>query len=81
MISTNRNIFTTKDIGLIWQIKNPNTLYTTLKRYTQKQILFRLKKGIYSIKPLDKLPIVEIASALIGGYNYLSCETVLSNGE
>ncbi len=77
LISSGRDILTTQDIALIWQINNPNTLYTTLKRYTQKGILFRIRKGVYSVKPLDKLSLFEVASTLIKGYNYLSCKTVL----
>jgi len=77
LIKTGKNIFSIKDLALIWNIKKDNTLYTTLKRYVKKGLLFRIKKGIYSITPIEKLSIVEIASALVAGYHYLSCETVL----
>ncbi len=77
LIQTGRDVFTAKDISLIWKIKKENTLYTTLKRYVKRSILFRLKKGVYSIKPAEKIPIIQIASALIGDYNYLTCETIL----
>lgn len=73
-----RNIFTSNDLGLIWEIKDDNLLWTTLKRYTKAGVLYRLKKGIYSKKPISKLHPYEIGCALSGTLSYISTETVLS---
>lgn len=77
LIQTGRNVFFAKDIAFLWQIKNKNTLYTTLKRYVKKNLLYRLKKGVYSLKPKEKLSSLELASSFIDSYHYLSTETVL----
>lgn len=77
LIKTGKNVFPIQDIAFIWKIKNKNTLYTTLKRYVKKGLIYRLRKGIYSLKPKNQLSILEIASAIIPGYHYLSTETIL----
>lgn len=77
LIKTGKNVFSIKDIGFIWKIKNKNTLYTTLKRYVKKGLIFRIRKGVYSLKPKKHLSFLEIASALIGDYHYLTTETIL----
>lgn len=77
LIATGRRIFYTDDLQLIWDVKRSNTLYTTLKRYVQKGILYRIKKGIYSYINPDKLDILEVANFLIKKYCYLSTETIL----
>ena len=34
-------VFHTKDLANLWRIENTNTLYTTIKRYIKKGLLFR----------------------------------------
>lgn len=73
-----KNIFSIKELALLWDISNKNTLYTTLKRYVEDDILYRIKNGVYSKKSLDKLHQFEIACAVAGSYSYISTETVLA---
>lgn len=70
-------VFHTKDLASLWQIENPNTLYTTLKRYTQKGLLFRIYKGFYSIKPINQLDPLMLGIKALHQFAYLSVETVL----
>lgn len=71
-------LFHTKDLGNLWGIRSPNNLYTTVKRYTKKGNLFRIYKGFYSIKPIEKINPFLIGAQALHKYCYLSAETVLS---
>lgn len=71
-------LFHAGDLANLWQIKNKNTLYTTLKRYTQKGLLHRIHKGFYSLKnPRDIDPAL-LGIRSLNGFAYLSTETVLA---
>lgn len=70
-------VFHTKDLVSLWRIENPNTLYTTLKRYVQKGLLFRIYKGFYSIKPIDQLDPLMLGIKALHQFAYVSAETVL----
>lgn len=70
-------LFHTKDLALIWGIKNKNTLYTTIKRYIQKGILIPIHKGYYSTVPLDQINPIRLAIGHLHTFAYLSCESVL----
>ncbi|MBI4652905.1 hypothetical protein HY750_01495 [Candidatus Kuenenbacteria bacterium] len=70
-------IFHTKDLANLWQIKNSNTLYTTLKRYAQQELLFRIYKGFYSIKPINQLDPFLLGTKAMHKFCYISAETVL----
>ena len=72
-------IFHTKDLANLWQIKNKNTLYTTLKRYTKQGLLFRIYKGFYSIKPINELDPLLLGIKALRGFSYISAETVLAD--
>lgn len=74
---TGKRLFTSGDLMLIWQTDNPNSLYTTIKRYVQKGFLFRIYKGLFSIVPLTELNKYELGAKLSGGYSYLSVESIL----
>ena len=71
-------VFHTKDLANLWQIKNPNTLYTTIKRYVRKELLFRIYKGFYSIKPINQLDPTMLGIKSLHKFAYVSAETVLS---
>ena len=71
-------VFHTKDLANLWQIKNPNTLYTTIKRYVQKGLLFRIYKGFYSIKLINQLDPTMLGIKSLRQFAYVSAETVLS---
>ena len=70
-------IFHTQDLGTLWQINNKNNLYTTLKRYTKRGLLFRIQKGLYSLKEIKDLDPVLLGVKSLNEFSYLSTETVL----
>lgn len=73
----NEAIFHIDDLANLWGIKNENTLHTTLKRYVKQGLLFRIYRGFYSIKPVDKLDPYLLGLKAIYGHGYISTETVL----
>ena len=70
-------IFRDTDLAVIWGMVNKNTLYTTIKRYTQQGLLERVRQGIYSIKSPDTLNPDVIGAKILHEYCYVSVETVL----
>lgn len=78
LIETPKNVFTTQDLAVLWDIQDKNTLWTTIKRYVADAKLYRIKKGVYSKLPLNKLNDYEVACALCGPLSYITLETVLS---
>ena len=66
------------DLSNLWKIKNSNTLYTTLRRYAQKGLLFRVYKGMYALKPLDELDPLLLGVKALRRFAYVSTETVLA---
>lgn len=70
-------VFHTKDLANLWNISNKNTLYTTLKRYAKQKIIFRIYKGLYSIKPVDKIDKYLLGIKAIHSFAYISTETIL----
>jgi len=72
------DIFHTKDLANLWQIKSPNTLYTTLKRYVQKGWIFRIYNGLYSIKPPEQLNPWQLGIGALRCYAYIGAETILA---
>lgn len=78
LLALNRKILHTQDLAAAWGMDNPNTLYTTVRRYKEKGILFPIRKGLYATVPLEKLDPFELGAAIANGYAYVSCETVLS---
>ena len=77
LLKHSQNLFHTKDLALLWGIKNTNTLYTTIQRYVKKGILIRIQKGFYSKIPLDQLDPIKLGMAFLHSFCYLSVESVL----
>lgn len=71
-------VFHTQDLANLWGIGNKNTLYTTLKRYTKAGLIFRVYKGLYSIKPVDKVDPYLLGVKALHKFAYISTETILS---
>ena len=70
-------VFHADDLANLWDIRNASTLHMTLSRYVAQGFMFRIQKGLYSIKkPSDLHPYVVGLKALHGPA-YISCETVL----
>lgn len=73
-----QNLFHTQDLALLWGIDNKNTLYTTIKRYVQKGVLIRIKRGFYSKVPVKQLNPVKIGMGFLHSFCYLSTESILT---
>ena len=70
-------IFHARDLANLWQMANENTLYTTLKRYIARGLLFRIYKGFFSLKPIDELDPQLLGIRALHEFAYISTETVL----
>lgn len=77
LLKEKNQLFHTADLALLWDIKNKNTLYTTIKRYVQKGILIPIHKGFYSTVSLDQIHPYKLALGYLHHFTYISCETVL----
>lgn len=77
IIKLGQIIFHTDDLANLWQINNVNTLYTTLKRYAQAGLLFRIYRGFYSLKPVSRLDPLLLGVKSLHEFSYVSAETVL----
>ena len=77
LLKHSQNLFHTKDLALLWDIKNTNTLYTTIQRYVKNGILIRVQKGFYSKISLDKLDPIKLGMAFLHSFCYLSAESIL----
>ncbi|MFA4817722.1 MAG: type IV toxin-antitoxin system AbiEi family antitoxin domain-containing protein [Parcubacteria group bacterium] len=71
-------VFHVNDLANLWQIKDPNNLHTTLKRYVQKGLLIRIYRGLYSLKPVEQLDSALVGMKALHRYAYVSTETVLA---
>jgi hypothetical protein len=78
LIKSDRKLYHSNDLALLWDISNKNTLYTTIKRYVQKGVLIPIYKGLYATVPLSQLNPLELGRAIIHRYTYLSTESVLA---
>lgn len=75
---TDRKVYHSNDLAILWNIANKNTLYTTIKRYVQKGVLIPIYKGLYSTVPISQLDPMELGRAIIHRYTYLTTESVLA---
>ena len=71
-------VFHARDLANLWRIENNNTLYTTLKRYVQRGLLFRIYKGLYSLKPAGEIDPRLLGAKALHRYAYVSTETILA---
>jgi hypothetical protein len=78
LIKSDRKIYHSNDLAILWGITNKNTLYTTIKRYVQKDVLIPIYKGLYTTVPIEQLDPYELGKAIIHRYTYLTTETVLA---
>ncbi|MDZ7586233.1 MAG: hypothetical protein U0946_00640 [Patescibacteria group bacterium] len=77
LLEQKRKCFRTADLGLLWRIENQNTLWMTIKRYLDREILYSIQRGLYSVVPIKKLDNFELGCAIAGPFSYVSGETVL----
>jgi len=71
-------VFSIDDLARIWNINNRNTLLTSLKRYVKSGLIYRIYRGLYSIKPVIELDPLLLGAKAINNYCYLSGETILA---
>jgi predicted transcriptional regulator of viral defense system len=72
------SVFHVDDLARIWGINNRNTLRTSLKRYVESGLMYRLYRGLYSIKPVSELDPLLLGAQAINDYCYLSTEAILA---
>ena len=77
LLKNDQKVFSTSELAVCWSMSNKNTLYTTIKRYVASEKLYRIQKGLYSIIKPDKLDHLYVARRLVGGYCYLSLNSIL----
>jgi len=77
LLKQKQSLFHTRDLALLWEISNNNTLYTTIKRYLKKGVLIPIYKGFYSTISLDKIDPLTLGFSYLHRFSYLSCETIL----
>lgn len=77
LLKSDQKLFHTKDLALLWHIKNKNTLYTTIKRYVDRGILNPIHKGFYSTIPVHEVDPVRLGIGYLHTFAYLSCESIL----
>jgi predicted transcriptional regulator of viral defense system len=70
-------VFHTDDLANLWHIINKNTLYTTIKRYVEQGLLYRIHKGFYAIKPPIDIDPYLLGIKALHSYAYISTETIL----
>jgi len=78
LLKQKNRLFHTRDLALLWQIQNDNTLYTQIKRYVAKGILVAVQKGLYATVAVGELDPCTLGAAIIHRYGYVSCEYVLA---
>jgi len=78
LLKQEERVFHTGDLANLWKVKNKNTLYTTIKRYIKRGVLFRAQKGLYSTINPKKLNAVELGVKAVNMFCYLSTESVLA---
>lgn len=79
LLQSKQMLFHTRDLATLWNIHNPNTLYTTISRFIRNLTLFPVQKGLYSTLPVEKADPIELGIFLIHRFAYVSTETVLVN--
>lgn len=77
LLKQTERLFHTQDLGVLWGIKNQQTLYTTISRYTKKGVLTPLHKGLYTTITIDQLDPYQLGVKALHSYAYVSCETML----
>lgn len=71
-------VFHVDDLEKLWNVRDKNTIHTTLKRYAQQALLHRIYRGFYAIKPVDKINPFLLGVKAMHRYSYISAETVLA---
>lgn len=78
LLQQKRQVFHTQDLRVLWGIRNNNTLYTTVKRYVDRGILFPVQKGLFTTVSTQQLDPWVLGLAALHGFGYISCESILA---
>ena len=70
-------VFHVLDLANLWGISEKNTLYTTLRRYTEQGLLHRIYKGFYSLRSVEDIDPLLLGVKALHRFAYVSTETVL----
>jgi len=73
----NEDVFHLADLANLWDIRNQNTLRKTLSRYSQRGLIFRIYKGLYSIKKVAEIDPYLLGVKALHQPAYISCESIL----
>jgi predicted transcriptional regulator of viral defense system len=76
---TNKEIFSTQDLAVIWEEQDKRKLYETIKYYLRTNQLQQITRGIYSIEKLDEkdTSLIFKISQKISPNSYISLYTAL----
>lgn len=77
LASTGHTLFHIDDLVQLFEMRNENTLRVTLRRYVKNGYLHRIRRGLYSILPPEKIDPRHLGAACLHRFCYLSAETVL----
>lgn len=72
-------IFHLNDLANLWDIRDRNTLRTTLSRYVKSDLIFRIYRSFYSLKNPRDIDAYTLGIKAIHRPAYISCESILSN--
>jgi len=78
LLKQTKKLYHTGDLRNLWHIDNPSTLRKTISRYIQKGVLIPVYRGFYSVVPVPEIDPLELGSAALHEYAYVSTETVLA---
>ena len=78
LIQSDRKLFHTNDLAILWGIADKHNLHMTISRYMDKGVLFPVYRGLYASVPVASLDPLVLGQAIIHRYTYLTTETVLS---
>jgi predicted transcriptional regulator of viral defense system len=77
LIASKQTVFTTQDLGLVWQISNKRKLFEIIKYYLRSKRLQPIYKGLYILPEVRTPSPNEIAQKLIP-LSYISLSTALT---
>ena len=77
LMNSCERLFHIKDLAVLWNIGDYNTLRTTVKRYSASGLIHRIYKGFYAVVPAEKIDPLLLGAKAIHEYCYLSTESIL----
>lgn len=78
LIASGQSVFTTQDMGLLWQISDKRKLFEVIKYYLRSKRLKSIYKGLYTLPEIRTPTPNEIAQKLVP-LSYISLATALAH--